>query len=1656
MPAKILLIAIIFLQSIYQCCLYAQEKNYSFFNYTKPYYDIPNTVNCIEFFNNEFLIGNQTGIKTFDGTTFKDFKGVSGLEVYDILVEDSIMWICSNKGLYTFNSDTITKVFNDISKPVYNIQVFMSKKIFLFNDTLYQIETNKNPVKLLRSNSFALEPPNIIWNAFEKELTKIELNGIDSLDMLESKYFNSKIDLLYLSNKNGLFIMADRTLYYRFNGEDKYRIKHLPSNSRANCINEVSNNEIWIGTESNGIYSFNTAENKLFNISATSKNIFGLRSNDINDIYIDLEDNIWVGTQTGGLSKYIKPRINHDLLNENDSCNYYWDIVGKNDSVLYLGGSNGWLLEYYPDKRSFCRIITLNEPIRAILPLKCNKTVLGSDGKGCFILDSLNNVFKIKEVDVMLIRSLTSVNNNLILIGTSKGVYLYDIYKDKVINHFLKGKFIYTVVSDPKDKNIFWVGGYGNGFYKLDINTGEAKSFGYDNTILSFLCDCDDDSVMWIGTAGNGLLKFNTYSNSVVNSYKKEYGFLDNVVLNIIEGEENTLILTTNKGLTIFDKELNRVISTYDYFDGLISDEFVSGAAFSKGDDLYFGTTEGVALFNKKELSKSTREYYSVDVTSIQLEKNNILISDFENKELPYKSNCIIEYRSTNLSDAHDLFYYWELQNIDTKEKIVDTDNQINLRELGAGKYKLSLSASNIQSNYIDDQITGVKEIYFYIVKPLYKRNTLYIILVILIAVSFVLSIRQYYKNLIRLREKEESNISKYYGEFQNQAIEIIRLDNVKDIIDRICMSINLYPDFKNSRFLKIDYLKRVVSYYNGGEEEQERNYEVFIDDNNSFIVKRKGNTFQYNEPLYVDVEDLYIFPIIFRNNIQRNIHNQFIYLGFIEVYCNSNISANENIKFIIKTFLTIISNKLYNAIYDASLKNIQTRLTSISYNSSNPKDYLNNVLIFCNKLLNGTKADLSLLNFKGDLHIPEIICKNNYTIEEEEVLTNRFKDSSNKNGIIPYVISIGRYYYTGNVKKDRLYFEEFESIKSELVVPLIYKSSTIGVINIYSNCSNFFDDYKAEFLQIIANITAQEYQLKKISNVFRENIVPYLSFLKKDELFDSVKKSIEAYFGTDTVRIFTKHIEHKDNEIFVQEDSLSYKQSFTKTGFEVLKKSKEKSNEIQIIQLENENGDNKHCYAFAKKHSFKSLLLVPIWNANEIYWIIYIFSNRKVDKIFPEDHFFLSQISNKIALSNQISNLLDSFFKISEYLFKNNLKETIDLIVTKAREVLKADIVVIYLFNSNATAFEEVSIDGELIDSRILKVIDKPENISSHLAKIVLDWGEPVWIASKKQYSKFIDSRLIKSKYFNNDFWTREKINALAALPLGYINDAEGVIFVNYREKISFSNDIKHIIELFASQASIAIMNSKERQGDNSAFRENQNLSKSLIESTIVTSLGHNSGNIVSSLSLRFSRLKDKLSKSKNASFSSSEILESLKVLEDPLSELKTDFDRLKEYRKPSQEEIRQIVELKTLIKDTIELIKYRIRKSNITVKEIYYNKPIQVKCDVNQIKHVLLNIILNAVEAIDSTKGGGDIRIKTSVESVFVVIDILDNGPGIKDEVKKRIFEPYYTKNKKNGTGLGLPISRYIIQELHGGSIELPPCNKGANFVIKIPNEL
>ncbi|MBF0515842.1 MAG: PAS domain S-box protein [Nitrospirae bacterium] len=168
--------------------------------------------------------------------------------------------------------------------------------------------------------------------------------------------------------------------------------------------------------------------------------------------------------------------------------------------------------------------------------------------------------------------------------------------------------------------------------------------------------------------------------------------------------------------------------------------------------------------------------------------------------------------------------------------------------------------------------------------------------------------------------------------------------------------------------------------------------------------------------------------------------------------------------------------------------------------------------------------------------------------------------------------------------------------------------------------------------------------------------------------------------------------------------------------------------------------------------------------------------------------------------------------------------------------------------------------------------------------------------------------------------------------------------------------------------------------------------------------------------------------------------------------------IDDFRNFFKPSKE--KAIFDVKAAIEEIISMFAHVFKKSDIDIS-LRTEQDSMMFTDgyTNEFKQVILNILNNAKDAIDSNRkidenkqGEILIHIFTDVEGDKIIVSIKDNGGGIPVNVIGRIFEPYYTTKGETGTGIGLYMSKTIIETNMGGSLDVNNVDGGAEFIIEL----
>ena len=290
-------------------------------------------------------------------------------------------------------------------------------------------------------------------------------------------------------------------------------------------------------------------------------------------------------------------------------------------------------------------------------------------------------------------------------------------------------------------------------------------------------------------------------------------------------------------------------------------------------------------------------------------------------------------------------------------------------------------------------------------------------------------------------------------------------------------------------------------------------------------------------------------------------------------------------------------------------------------------------------------------------------------------------------------------------------------------------------------------------------------------------------------------------------------------------------------------------------------------------------------------------------------------------------------------------------------------------------------------------------------------------------------------------DIIQREGLVSMLSSPIVFNDQVIGVLNAYTRRQHRFNNDEKKVFETLAGIGAIAIQNARLYSrvfSTEESLRRNEKLTTL---GMLAAEIAHEIRNPLTVIKLLFDSLDLQFAEGDARATDVTVIGEKLNQLEE-IVERVLSFGR-------NREDMNARYDLNRLIEETLRLVRLKLYQQRIEI--IYDLSPRGLYVEVNkgQIQQVMLNLILNATQAMPD---GGRIRISTTEEGGDAYFSITDTGTGMPKEIQADIFESFLT-HRPDGTGLGLSISKRILRS-HHGNIELKESSpRGTTFRFWLP---
>ena len=786
--------------------------------------------------------------------------GLGDLTVLSILQDQlGIIWIGATDGLYKYDGERITTIKNNFFQETgrgsqvelirYNPQ---NEKLWLSVDnhiftldlkteiieekkmdlpgailTLFVDSTGLLWISVADNGLFTYDENNDKFSKFSEIKTLEHLNIVDiQQEGTHSLGFLTKFNGLFFYDKEKNTFTCTDTKIKRASTylKDKhgnywvgsfYGLYHLPTDGSQPIpviLDRVKENEIfyiskiierpdgtlYIGTDS-GLYTYDPQTNQVNMYKANWLRNGELNCNYLNDVYLDKENTLWLGTFFGGINYLTDPNLSiqkYDYVNKHMSGHVISSFAEDENGNLWIGTNDGGV-SYFNKTTETVTNYNPNEHKESIINFHNVHALLYDNGllyvglssAGVYIYDTHTKktigIYQQNELMTSLtVTSLHKMDDGKIAIGTTKGVDFFNPQTQEISHcEEIPNTWISKIFADHQ--GTVWVCGEESGIYFKEKGKEHfEKSIEQLNKFPTY-CGTYFQKYVFFGTENNGVIKYNIETKEVVSLLKEE--LTNHLVYNIIAQDSSLWISTTN-GLYQYpiNNTTNSRYTKYTEGHGLKSNRMKANAGIQTADGtIFIGTMNGLNGFHPRELKYSTTPSQTI-FTNLTINNESIKPNQ-KDSPLQYimaytnsltlshqQSSFSISFASMNYSQKRGVSYRYKLLPIDVAWNYTD-NNSLNIKHLQSGKYTLVVSCCN-ENGIWDTKGTAMD---ITILPPWWKTPymlTLYTVLFILAIYFIIRSIRKKQEQRIReVQLKQEQELYQSKMTFFTQVIHDIR-----------------------------------------------------------------------------------------------------------------------------------------------------------------------------------------------------------------------------------------------------------------------------------------------------------------------------------------------------------------------------------------------------------------------------------------------------------------------------------------------------------------------------------------------------------------------------------------------------------------------------------------------------------------------------------------------------------------------------------------------------------------------------------------------------------------------------------------------------------------------------------------------------------------
>ncbi|RLD69294.1 MAG: hypothetical protein DRI95_00540 [Bacteroidetes bacterium] len=776
-------------------------------------------------------LGTEAGVSRFDGINFVNYNTEDGLAQNGVktILEDKQgnIWL-GHKG-------------GGISRISGN-----------------KIQSSKNDSINVDITCFLEDDKGVLWfGTFGNGAFRIENSNNTNINKLKLTHFkgggNNFSDLVFFmmkANDGTIYFIVDKAIKiynHQTNNFENYAPEGLPFFFQFTTMLEDHNGDFWFGTYHGGLYK--SDQNGDYEIIMAKD---GLADNWVTAISEDSQQNIWVGTWGGGVTR-IKDKNLMTFNNKNGLEDLkIWDIKEDIEGNILIGSNDHGLLIY---KGDYFTLFSENEGINgkqisSILHDTKNNSWFGTN-KGITVIvengiqyfNQTNGKFPSDQIEFIkedkngniwigtansgifqylkskntfdynflingyiqrdgIVTALEIDRNNNLWVGTLDGLVNYEINEDKVARisqeHGLTGNNIQTLFADSK--NLLWIGSMMKGltvYNNTDTSfTAIETDFIYTPTAIT---EASDGSI-WVGTQAQGILVF---KNQIQEAhYRMKDGLMADFITALNTDKKGNVYIGTSRGLNRFNIQ-SQTITKYTEKTGFTGIEVKNNStAIDKNGNIWFGTVKGAFRLN----NKAGRKKFTIPI--VEINRLRVNLKDREIKKgltLNYTENSIIfNYISIFITDPKAVTYKVMLEGADKDWRPETEHTMVNYSGLPAGDYAFKVKAKN-SSGIWSSKSTSFS---FTIKPPFWKSLWFLVIVTIIGTIGIFIFIKIRERNLIIEKKILEDKVEKRTTEIRAKNKELeVKNKNITD-------SIKYAKRIQDAMLPTKSYLDEIISDY--------------------------------------------------------------------------------------------------------------------------------------------------------------------------------------------------------------------------------------------------------------------------------------------------------------------------------------------------------------------------------------------------------------------------------------------------------------------------------------------------------------------------------------------------------------------------------------------------------------------------------------------------------------------------------------------------------------------------------------------------------------------------------------------------------------------------------------------------------------------------